>query len=154
MRGDEMTETKIQKMYVDHGCGFPVKLINAPMAKIRGEWVLDIDSNKLDEAVLRALIFKTTRLTGAEIHFIRVFFEMTLKDFGEKFDVTHPAVRKWEEAKSKATEMKWPIEKDIRLFALTGISKKAKDFLEAYKELDKKAKSNKTEIKINLDEVA
>lgn len=149
-----MTETKVQKVYTDHGCGFPVKLINAPMAKIRGEWVLNVDSNKLDEAVLRALIFKPTRLTGAEIHFIRVFFEMTLKEFGEKFDVTHPAVRKWEETKNKATEMKWSIEKDIRLFALTGISKKAKDFFEAYKELETKAATKKVEIKINLDDVA
>lgn len=149
-----MKETKIQKVYIDHGCGFPVKLINAPMAKIRGEWVLDINPNKLDEAVLRVLIFKPTRLTGAEIHFVRAFFEMTLKDFGKKFDVTHAAVKKWEAAGNIATEMKWSIEKDIRLFALTGISKKAKDFLEAYKELDTKATNKKIEIKINLDEVA
>lgn len=149
-----MKKTKIQKVYEDHGCGFPVKLINAPMVKIRGEWVLDINPNKLHEAVLNALVFKPSRLTGHEIHFIRQYFEMTLKEFGEKFDVTHPAVRKWEEAKSKATEMKWSIEKDIRLFALTGISKKAKDFFEAYKELDTKAVVKKVEIKINLDNVA
>ncbi|MDC0980207.1 hypothetical protein OAQ84_00580 [Bdellovibrionales bacterium] len=118
---------------------------------IRGQTV---DGKKLHEAVLRALIFKSTRLSGAEIRFIRLFFEMTLKEFGEKFDVTHPAVKKWETAKFSATEMKWSIEKDIRLFALTGISKKAKDFLEAYKELEIKAKNKKLEIKIDLGEVA
>ena len=149
-----MKKTKVQKTYEDHGCGFPVTLINAPMAQIRGEWVLDVNLNKLHEAILKALVFKPSRLTGAEIHFIRQYFEMTLKEFGEKFDVTHPAVKKWEAAKDKATEMKWSIEKDIRLFALTGVSKKAKDFLEAYREFDTKAESKKTEIKINLSEVA
>ena len=149
-----MKKTKIQKVYEDYGCGFPVKLINAPMVQIRGERILDINPNKLHEAVLNALVFKPSRLTGAEIHFIRQYFKMTLKEFGEKFDVTHPAVRKWEDAKNMATEMKWSIEKDIRLFALTGISTKAKDFLDAYRELDTKATAKKVEIKINLDKVA
>ncbi|MCB0421850.1 MAG: hypothetical protein KDD61_12695 [Bdellovibrionales bacterium] len=149
-----MKKTKIKKVYEDYGCGFSVKLINAPMVQIRGEWVLDVNPKKLHEAVLNALVFKPSRLTGAEILFIRQYFQMTLKEFGEKFDVTHPAVRKWEETKNKATEMKWSIDKDIRLFALTGISKKARDFLEAYRELNTKAANNSVEIKINLDNVA
>lgn len=149
-----MKKNKIQKVYNDYGCGFLVKLINAPLVHIRGEWVLDVSPNKLHGAVLNALVFKPSRLTGNEIHFIRLYFEMTLKEFGKRFDVTHPAVKKWEAAGDMATEMKWSIEKDIRLFSLTGVSKKAKDFLEAYQELESKADSKKIEIKINLDEVA
>jgi len=149
-----LKKNKIQKTYNDYGCGFLVKLMNAPMVQIRGEWVLDINTNKLHAAVLNALVYKPSRLSGDEIHFIRKYFKMTLVQFGDKFDVTHPAVKKWENSKNKSTEMKWSIEKDIRLFALTGISKKAKDFLDAYKELDAKAISKKTEIRINVTEVA
>ena len=124
------------------------------MIKIRSEWVVDIDYKKLNDVIIRALVLKHSRLNGAEIRFIRLFHEMTLKEFGEKFDVTHPAVKKWEAQENKPTEMKWSIEKDIRLFALTHISNKATDFLVAYRELEDKADEKNSEIKIDLDDVA
>lgn len=147
-------ETKIQRVYIDYGCGFPVKLINVPMAKVRGEWVVNINSKKLHDVVIRTLIFKPSRLTGSEIRFIRLFHEMTLKEFGHKFDVTHPAVKKWESQGDKSTGMKWSIEKDIRLFTLAQVSPKATEFLIAYHELEEKAESKLSEIKIDLAHVA
>ena len=37
-----MKNKKIQKSYMDYGFGLPVQIINAPLKKIRGEWILDI----------------------------------------------------------------------------------------------------------------
>lgn len=81
---------------VYNGFGFPITLIDAPIRKILGEEVLDIDMNKLQIAVLKMLIFKITPLTGEQLRFIRKFFGMSTTEFAKKFGVTHPTILKWE----------------------------------------------------------
>jgi len=49
--------------------GFPILLVNAPLRKAFGEWVLDIVFNKLRKDALNYLIHKQTNLTGAELRF-------------------------------------------------------------------------------------
>ena len=66
-----------KKTFVYEGLGFPVKLINAPMKKIFGEWYLDIDMNKLMLVVFGMLAHKSTALTGDEIRFVRTYLKMT-----------------------------------------------------------------------------
>lgn len=111
-----MKTKKIQKQYIDHGLGFPVKILNAPFVKIRGEWALDIDFKKYKKKVLLSLSTKPVRLSGNEVRFIRHYFEMSLKNFGKKFgDVAHSAVIKWEKHGDDTSCMGWAIEKDIRL---------------------------------------
>lgn len=131
-------ERKIQKSYVDKGFGFPVYLTNVPMVKVRGQWTPDIHYGKLADTLLLALAKKPARLTGNELRFIRTKFELTLKVFGLLFDVTHPAVMKWEKAGDQATQMSWSTEKDIRLFILERDADEA-SFLEAYQRLRTKA---------------
>ena len=111
-------ERKIQKQFIDHGCGFPVVLINVPMIKIRGEWIPDIDYNILEKSILIDLCHKTFKLTGNEIRFIRIYFEMTLQAFAKRFGVQHPTVIKWENFKDIPTNMSVGTEKDIRLFVI------------------------------------
>ncbi len=124
---------KIQKSYVDYGFGFAVKIINAPLVKIQGEWVLDINFEKYEKVILLALAFKPTRLTGNEIKFIRHHFEMDLKSFGKRFgDVAHSAVIKWEKFKDKPTNMNWATEKDVRL--AIAYKFKPKTFQKTYEE--------------------
>src|SRR5690606_32376784 len=113
-----MATEKIQKRFVDEGLGFPVVLRNVPMVKVRGTWTPRVDYNKLSRDVALALTRKPARLTGNEIRFIRQHFEMTLEAFGARFDVSHPAVLKWERAGDRPPALKWPVEKDIRLFIL------------------------------------
>jgi len=111
-----MSTTKIQKNYTDFGLGFAVQIINAPMKKIEGEWVLNLNFEKYEKAVLLALALRPARLTGNEIKFIRHFFEMDLKTFGKRFgDVAHSAVIKWEKTGDDFSNMNWATEKDIRL---------------------------------------
>lgn len=111
-----MGNVKVQKSYIDYGFGFPVKILDAPLRRIQGDWVLDLNFETYERAVLWALSMKPVRLSGNEIKFIRHLFEMDLKGFGKRFgDVAHSAVIKWEKSADKATSMSWSTEKDIRL---------------------------------------
>ena len=112
---ENKTEKKIEKKYIDHGFGFPICLQNVPMVKVRGAWTPDVNYNTLTRAVAMSLASSKSLLTGNQVKFIRQFFEMTLKKFGERFNVSHPAVIKWESQKNKPTKMDWSTEKDIRM---------------------------------------
>jgi len=111
-------ERKIQRQLIDYGCGFPVVLLNVPMIKVRGKWIPDIDHNLLEKSVLVDLCHKPFKLTGSEIRFIRLYFEMTLQVFAKRFGVQHPTVVKWENFKNAPTNMSVGTEKDIRLFVI------------------------------------
>lgn len=143
--------TKIQKKYIDMGFGFPVYLLNVPMIYIRGHWTPKINYNELSDVLLKALAEKPSKLTGAELKFIRTKLEMTLTDFAEKFYVTHPAVLKWEHKKDEPTGMNWATEKDIRLFIFSSKSPKSK-LPELYQQLSPEASEKKTNTKIDLQE--
>jgi len=147
-------EKKTVKFFDDFGFGFQVRIFNAPLLKVRGEWVLDVDQSKLQKTLLLALASKPVRLTGNEIRFIRSFFEMTSTEFGEKFDVSHAAVLKWERAQAQRTEMNWPTEKDIRLFVASKVQPKATGFVAVYKELEEKADDSEMLVKIDGRKVA
>ena len=113
-----MTARRNQKEFVDHGFGFPVRLRNVQMVKVRGAWTPDLDYGELADAVMKALCFKPVRLTGSEVRFIRLQSQMTLQDFAARFGVTHPSVMKWEKQADEPTRMSWSTEKDLRLFGL------------------------------------
>ena len=129
-------ETKIKKELIDTGFGFPIRLKNVPMVKDRGTWTPKINYNHLADAVLYSLAFKSSRLTGFEITFIRNHFEMTLQEFAGRFCVTHVGVLKWEKAKDKSTVMSWTTEKDIRLFILSKLHVKPTLIVQLYSELE------------------
>ncbi len=145
---------KIQKTYQDNGFGFPVTLLNVPMTEVRGEWVPMINQKELQERVLEALVLKHSRLFGSEVKFIRQFSKMTLEQFAERFDVTHPAVLKWERTKNQGTGMSWTTEKDIRLFALNILEPKAKRFVVVYEQLTHVALEKHEAIKIDLEKMS
>lgn len=112
--------------------GFPILLLNVPMKQIFGEWVLDIDLNKLQARALRALVHKPISLNGQELRFIRKYFEMTTTEFGKMFGVTHVGVLKWENDQTKinpATEMY------IRLFVLDHLKVKDREFRQLFHEI-------------------
>lgn len=129
-------ETKIQKEFIDTGFGFPVRLMNVPMVKVRGAWTPRVDYNELGRLLVDALSHKPTRLTGNEIHFVRSYFEMTLKEFAARFCVTHAGVIKWEKTKDAPTVMNWTTEKDLRLFILTKLGAGPAKMAKLYAELE------------------
>ncbi len=149
-----MTEHKVQKTFVDTGLGFPVRLLNVPMVKIRGKWTPNIDYNRLTQAVLHALCEKPVRLTGNEVRFIRLHFEMTLQEFADRFAVSHAAVIKWEKTKDDLTGMNWASEKDLRLFVLSKVSDEAEALAHLYQELEHTKAERKQTIQLDAEEIA
>jgi hypothetical protein len=109
-------ERKKVHEFVDRSFGFPVRLRDATLVKVRGVWTLEINHAKLAKWVALSLSHLARRLKGNEIRFLRLYFEMTLDKFARRFDVSHPAVLKWEAKGDNPTEMAWSTEKDIRLF--------------------------------------
>ena len=95
-----MRNTKIVNEYTEDRFGFPVLIHNVTMVEIRGEWLPKINYAKLANNVLKELVIKKSRLTGNELRFIRLKFEMNLEDFGKRFYVSHQAVMKWENTKN------------------------------------------------------
>lgn len=125
-----MSEKKTETFtYTD--LGFPIELIDAPMRKILGEWVLDINLNILQREVLKMLIHKPTPLQGDELRFIRKFFEMTTTTFGKVFGVSHAAVIKWEGGHLPAP----PMDVYIRMYVMNRLNAKNEDFGKLFHEV-------------------
>ncbi len=148
-----MKKTK-KKTFVHEAFGFPIKLINVPMKKVVGEWVLDVDFATLEKAVLKRLIHKLIPLTGAEIRFIRKYLQLTTKEFGKLCGVSHPAVLKWEGGKAKP-----PIPTDIyiRLNGLSHLNAKDQEFRSLIEEttaenLRQQSKKRSPALSINVEE--
>lgn len=141
-----MIQMKIEKEYKYEGLGFPVILCNVPMVKIREKWILSVSYNKLMEKVIFELAFRKFRLTGNQIRFIRQFFEMSLKQFSNQFDVDHTVIIKWEDAKNKCP-INMSIERDIRFFILFKMGSASKMFKELYERFNNK---NTISLKNNL----
>lgn len=147
-------EKKIQRVFVDYGFGFPVKLLNVPMIKVRGNWTPNIDYSRLAELVLEELCWKSANLTGNEIKFIRQYFGMTLQVFAKRFYVTHAGVIKWEKNKTKVTGMTWTTEKDIRLFVLSNLNASPKEIAELYEKLEKYPSKVSSELALDITKMA
>ena len=118
-----------------YGCGFPVRLVNVPMVLVRGTWTPDIDYNKLHLNILKAMARKPIPLTGNEIKFIRHYFELTLKEFGECFGVSHVAVIKWEKAGDESPPYSVSQDRDLRTFIMARLETDGDSFLEVIKDL-------------------
>ncbi len=127
-----MKDTKT-KTFIFEGLGFPIKLIDVPMRKILGEWVLDINFSKLQLVVLEALIRKPVPLTGDELRFIRKFLNMSKTDFGKIFGVSHVAVVKWE---NRTTHANLSTDVCIRLYIFDHLKAKDKDFRNLYHKIN------------------
>ncbi|HLD73887.1 MAG TPA: hypothetical protein VJB34_03195 [Bdellovibrionota bacterium] len=149
-----MKQTKIQKRYMDYSLGFPVVLLNAPMIKVRGQWALHVNYNAYQEIILNLLAYKSAKLTGSEVQFIRKHFQMTMRAFAERFSIKHPAVIKWEKKKDKATKMAWTTEKDIRLFILDKLEKRTAELHKLYKILIEDVQETQHAVTVDLEKMA
>lgn len=121
---------KKKKTFIYEGLGFPIELIDTPMKKVFGEWVIDIDMNELQLFVFKGLIHKPYPLTGKEIRFMRKFLGMTTTLFGENLGVTHATILKWEKEQAKISPMQ---ETYIRMFLYECL--KDNELINLYKEI-------------------
>lgn len=125
------------KNFTYEGLGFPIELTNVEMLLIDEEWCPKVDVKKISENVMRLLPFQEERLTGSQIHFIRIYFEMSLRKFAkEVVKESHMAVSKWEKFNHKSTNMDSNTEIMLRLFIFEKIcvktAKEKKAFFDNY----------------------
>lgn len=133
-------------------CGFPVILKNVLMIPYgKDDAIIAVDHNRFTAAVLCALADKPTRFTGEEIRFLRLHYDMRLAEFGGEFDVTHAAVKKWENRQDAATGMAWTTEVMIRLFVLRRLGVKGRAFQQAYDRLARPRPAGPCTLHLDLD---
>lgn len=123
------------------------------MKKVYGEWVIDIDLNKLQLFVFNGLIHKPYRLTGNEIRFMRKFLEITTTELGKKLGVSHAAIVKWEKEQTRISPTQ---EIYIRMFFLECLN--GKELLKIFEEIkpEKLAEANKEKqsiLSINISDL-
>ena len=122
-----------KETFIYEGLGFPIELIDTPMKKVFGEWVIDIDMNALQKFVFNGLIHKPYPLTGKEIRFMRKFLEMSTTELGEKLGVSHATIVKWEKQQVKVAPT---YEAYIRMLFLE--ASKDNEILNLYREIKPK----------------
>lgn len=139
------TKNEKKKTFVYTGLGIPVKLVNAPMKKMAGEWVLDLDMELLQRVVLEALVHKPTLLSGKEIRYIRKYMYLSMVEFGKVFGVSHAAVSKWENSRNGISPA---LDLCIRLHIMDRFKVKDMEFRQLYRDLDlsKLAKNRKVKL--------
>lgn len=129
-------EKKRVKRFTYEGLGFPIILLDVVLIKIRDVWTPAIDDSKLQKTVLLALSHKPFPLSGHEVHFIRLYLEMTLEAFGKNFGMTHVAVLNWEKTKNKPAKINPAVELFMRLFILEKLKMNNQVFRETFREFD------------------
>lgn len=90
-------KTKIESTFLYDGLGFPIELENVEMININDEWLPKIDVQYIADEIIKKLATQEERLTGNQVKFIRSYFSMPRREFGETVDhESHTAVSKWE----------------------------------------------------------
>lgn len=139
-------KSKIVKNFCYEGLGFPVDLKHIEMIEVDNEWHPKIDVKKIANAVIEALAYQDGRLTGNQVQFIRSYFSMSLRQFGEEVvHETHAAVDKWEKCGNEITAMNENTEYVLRLYIIEKLKPKTqqKDFFNKYKKAKHFFKSKK-----------
>lgn len=82
---------------------------------------------------------KTTPLSGGELRFIIDYLKMSIRKFAQLFGVTHAAVSKWENEKSK---MNPSTEVCLRLYIFNYLKVADKEFRKLYLKISLKNLAN------------
>ena len=135
-------KNKTIKNYIYNGLGFPILLPSVEMIYFEGEWHPKIDVYSVSEKAIKALITQESRFTGNQVKFVRVYFAMTLREFGKNVvHESHAAVNKWENCRDKITNMDGNIEAMLRLYIyeriFTKTLKQRNNFYKKYCEIKK-----------------
>lgn len=81
-----------------------LELENVEMININEEWHPKIDVRYVADEIIKKLAIQEERLTGNQVKFIRSYFSMPLREFGETVvHESHTAVSKWEKCENEIT---------------------------------------------------
>ncbi|KTD40827.1 hypothetical protein [Legionella parisiensis] len=110
---------KIESTFLYDGLGFPIKLENVEMININDEWLPKIDVQYIADKIIKKLATQEKRLTGNQVKFIRSYFSMPLREFGEiVVHESHTALSKWEKFEDEITNMNENTEQVLRLYII------------------------------------
>lgn len=98
-----------------NGFGFPIILVNVSVKVEYGDEIPDVNFNRMQERLFQALLLKPSRLSGAEVKFLRHYLELTQQQFAKILKVERSLISKWEGKELKATGMSSHIEIFLRL---------------------------------------
>ena len=98
-----------------NGFGFPIILLNSPVKVENGEEIPDVNFNHIQDSLFHALLLKPSRLSGAEVKFLRHYLELTQEVFSKTLKVERSLISKWESKDLKVTGMSSHIEIFLRL---------------------------------------
>jgi DNA-binding transcriptional regulator YiaG len=98
-----------------NGFGFPVILLNVPVKVEYGDEIPDINFKRMQEQLFHVLLLKPSRLSGAEVKFLRHHLELTQDQFAKILKVERSLISKWERKDLKVTGMSSHIEIFLRL---------------------------------------
>lgn len=145
-----MSKNKKRETLIYEGLGFPIRLVNAPLKRIYGEWAFDFSMGVFQKTVLHMLAMKPSPLKGKELRFIIDYFEMSYRDFAKIFGVSHVAVVKWEKEQSS---MHPSTEIYLRLYILNYLKVTDKEFRKLYLRITPEilASSEKTKSPLEID---
>ena len=118
-------KTKKETIVFNH-LGFPIILIEWPHIEIDNRWEPDVNYEALEHLVFELLPYKPSRLTGAEIKFIRSYLEMTQAQFAKWLqDIKDPStIAIWEKFDLNQTNIDPAMEKSLRLQLIVYINEK------------------------------
>lgn len=129
-------KTKIEPIFLYEGLGFPIELKNVQMINLNDEWHPKIDVHYIADEVIKKLPFQEERFSGNQVKFIRSYFSMSLREFGETVvKESHSAVSKWENHGENITNMNENTELCLRLYIIEKKQTKAqqKTFYSKYR---------------------
>lgn len=119
--------TKVEPIFLYEGLGFPIELENVEMINISDEWHPQIDVRYVADEIIKKLAIQEERLTGNQVKFIRTYFSMPLREFGETVvHESHTAVSKWEKCGDEITSMNENTEQVLRLYIIEQSQTKTK----------------------------
>lgn len=120
-------KTKIESTFLFTGLGFPIKLENVEMININDEWHPKIDIHYITDEIIKKLATQEERLTGNQVKFIRSYFSMPLREFGETVvHESYTAVSEWEKCEDGITNMNENTEQILRLYIIEQTQTKTK----------------------------
>lgn len=135
--------------------GLPILLVDPPMVEVRGRQVPNVNLRELQEVVFRLLIGKPTRLSGAEVRFVRKHLRMRQADLARVLNMAnHSVVSQWEGREDQFTGMEYNTEVLLRIWmaAKAGLTDSLVDLLEA--KLKDLAPSSGQPLAVDLHEAA
>jgi len=97
--------------------GFPVLLVDVPLVEVRGVQVPDVNLKVLQDAVFTLLVTKPSRLSGAEVRFIRKHLRLRQVDLAQVLNMAnHSVVSQWESREDAVAGMDYNTEVLLRLW--------------------------------------